>query len=144
MKIKLSQSNRAAIDIVVSESIAGAETHTTHSGALLEFAHAMELKLAALDIPKRDRSGAMGIGVSGGSVPRAYKYCRIVSRYKIIRGASDWFLIDLYRVNCYGNAPADDLKLTTEQAAIAVASFCKQFSTQTEVSVVVSSASVAP
>lgn len=130
MKIKLVESNFAAIDIVVSESIAGAETHTTHSGALLEFAHAMELKLAALDIPKRDRRGAIGHGMSGGGVSRAYKYSRIVSRYKIVRGAGDWFLTDIRRVDHYGNAPADDLSLTQKQAALAVATFSKQFTTQ--------------
>ena len=130
MKIKLSQSNRAAIDIVVSESIVGAETHTARSGTLLEFAHAMELKLDALDIPKRDRAGAIGYGMSGGSIPRAYKYSRILSKYKIIRGASDWFLTELRRVDNYGNAAADNLSLTPKQAAIAVANFSKQFTTQ--------------
>ena len=130
MKIKLSQSNRAALDIVVSESIAGAETHTTHASALLEFAHAMELKLAALDIPKRARPGAMGHGMSGGGVTSAYKYSRIVSKYTIVRGASDWFLTDIRRVDHYGNAAADNLSLTQNQAAIAIANFSKQFTTE--------------
>jgi PIN domain nuclease of toxin-antitoxin system len=75
--------------------------------------------------------------MSGGSVPTAYKYSRIVNGYTIERGSSDWFLIAANKYEIYGNARKDQLSLTPDQRDIAVSKFTAQFSVQPVVALAV-------
>jgi hypothetical protein len=75
--------------------------------------------------------------MSGGNVPNAYKYSRIVNTYTIERKSSDWFLIDARRDEVWGNASKDRLSLPPAQRDIAVAKFTAQFSVQSVVELAV-------
>ena len=86
---------------------------------------------------KKDRSGATASGMSGGKVPSAYKYSRIVNTYTIERGSSHWFLIDAQRTELWGSASKDRLSLTVAQRNIAIEKFTAQFSVQAVVELAV-------
>ena len=137
MKIKIVEANRQKINILLGEINGKSLTHTAHDKHIFELAELMEMKLEKFSIAKKDRSGARASGMSGGDVPNAYKYSRIVTSYDIERGASDWFLIVVKKDETYGNAAKPRLSLTVVQRDIAVAKFTAQFSVQAVVELAV-------
>jgi hypothetical protein len=137
MKIKIVEANRRAINILLGEINGKSMSHTAHDKHVFELAELMEMKLEKFGIPKKDRNGAKASGMSGGNVPSAYKYSRIVNTYQISRGTSDWFLIDAQRTEVWGNADKDQLSLTPSHRDIAVSKFTKQFSVQPAVELAV-------
>ena len=130
MKIKIVEANRRAINVLLGEINGKSVSHTAHDKHIFELAELMEMKLEKFGIAKKDRSGAKASGMSGGDVPNAYKYSRIVNSYTIERKSSDWFLIDARRDEVWGNASKDKLSLTVAQRDIAVSKFTAQFSVQ--------------
>ena len=136
MKIKVVESNRTAINIMLGEINGKSLAHTAHASHIFELAELMEMRLEKFSIPKKDRAGAKASGMSGGNVPNAYKYSRIVNIYTIERKSSDWFLIDTQRDEVWGNASKDRLSLTPAQRDIAVSKFTAQFSVQAVVQAV--------
>jgi len=137
MKIKITEANRQKINILLGESNGKALTHTADARNIFELAEAMEIRLEKFSIAKKDRAGACAYGMSGGSVPTAYKYSRMVTAYGIERGASDWFLIAATKTETWGNADKDQLSLTPYQRDIAVSKFTAQFSVQAVVTLAV-------
>ena len=138
MKIKIVEANRRAINITLGEINGKAVSHTAHDKHIFELAELMEMRLEKYGIAKKDRSGARASGMSGGDVPNAYKYSRIVNTYTIERKSSEWFLIDAQRDEVWGNASKDQLSLTPAQRDIAVSKFTAQFSVQAVVELAVS------
>jgi len=136
MKIKIVEANRRAINILLGEINGKSLAHTAHDKHVFELAELMEMKLEKFSIAKKDRSGATASGLSGGSVPTAYKYSRIINDYTIKRGASAWFLISATKTETWGNADKDRLSLTVAQRDIAVSKFTAQFSVQAVVQAV--------
>ena len=130
MKIKIVEANRRAINVLLGEINGKSLAHTAHDKHVFELAELMEMRLDKFNIAKKDRAGAKASSMSGGNVPSAYKYSRIVNTYTISRGASDWFLIDARRDEVWGNASKDHLSLTPDQRDIAVSKFTAQFSVQ--------------
>ena len=130
MKIKITEVKATDIDAVLSEINGKAVSHTASHREIFNLAAAMEEKLDALGIPKKDRAGALASGMSGGSVPSAYKWTRTVNRFTIERKSSEWFLISASRSDIWGNASASKLALTTKQRDIALAKFSQQFTVQ--------------
>ena len=130
MKIKIVEANRRAINVLLGEINGKSVSHTAHDKHIFELAELMEMQLNKLNIAKKDRSGATASGMSGGNVPSAYKYSRIVNSYTIERKSSDWVLIDARRDEVWGNASKDKLSLTVAQRDIAVSKFTAQFSVQ--------------
>ena len=130
MKIKIAESNRRKISSLLGEMNGKSFAHTANDKHVFELAELMEMQLNKLNIAKKDRSGATASGMSGGNVPSAYKYSRIVNTYQIERGASDWFLIAAHKTETWGNASNDRLSLTPAQRDIAVSKFTAQFSVQ--------------
>ena len=130
MKIKITEVKAVDIDAVLSEINGKAVSHTASHREVFDLAAAMEAKLDALGIPKKDRAGALASGMSGGSVPSAYKWQRTVNRFTIERKSSEWFLISASRSDIWGNASASSLALTTKQRDIALAKFSQQFTVQ--------------
>jgi len=128
VKIKIAESNRRKINILLGEMNGKSFSHTANDKHIFELAELMEMQLNKLNIAKKDRSGATASGMSGGNVPSAYKYSRIVNTYQIERGASDWFLIAAHKTETWGNASNDRLSLTPAQRDIAVSKFTAQFS----------------
>jgi hypothetical protein len=137
MKIKIVEANRRAINILLGEINGKSLSHTAHDKHIFELAELMEMRLEKFSIAKKDRRGARAYAMSGGSVPTAYKYSRIVTAYSIERGASDWFLSYAKRDEVWGNASKDQLSLTPAQRDIAVSKFTAQFSVQAVVTLAV-------
>ena len=137
MRIKICSDNRAKIYAAIIAVNGKPLAHTADFSEIDELAIAMQNQLNDLLIPKKEQIGATASGMSGGNVPAAYKYSRIVNIYEIERGSSDWFLIDVKRVEIYGNASKRRLSLTPDQRDIAIAKFTAQFSVQTVVELAV-------
>jgi len=137
MKVKITEINRRAINVMLGEINGKSLAHTAHDKHIFELAELMEMKLEKFGIAKKDRSGAKASGMSGGSVPTSYKYSRIVTAYGIERGASDWFLGYAKRDETYGSAAKPRLSLTLAQRDIAVSKFTAQFSVQAVVELAV-------
>ena len=137
MKVKIVEANRRAINVMLGEINGKSVSHTANDKHVFELAELMEMKLEKFSIAKKDRAGAKASGMSGGNVPTAYKYSRIVNTYQIERGSSGWFLIDAQRDEVWGNADKDRLSLTPAQRDIAVSKFTAQFSVQAVVELAV-------
>jgi len=137
MKIKIVEANRTKIHALLNEINGKSVSHTASAQNIFNLAELMEIQLMKLNIAKKDRNGATASGMSGGDVPNAYKYSRIVTSYNIERGASDWFLVYAKRDETYGNAAKPRLSLTPAQRDIAVSKFTEQFSVQAVVELAV-------
>ena len=137
MKVKITEANRRAINVLLGEINGKSLAHTAHDKHVFELAELMEMRLEKFGIAKKDRSGARASGMSGGNVPTAYKYSRIVNTYTIERKSSDWFLISATKTETWGNASKDLLSLTPAQRDIAVSKFTAQFSVQPVVTLAV-------
>ena len=137
MKIKITEANRTKIYALLNEINGKSVSHTASAQNIFDIAELSELQLDKFSIAKKDRSGAIAFGMSGGNVPTAYKYSRIVNTYTIERGASDWFLIAAHKKDIWGNAIKNELILTPAQRDIAVSKFTEQFSVQKAVELAV-------
>ena len=137
MKVKIVEANRQKINILLGEINGKSLAHTANDRNIFELAELMEMRLEKFGIAKKDRSGAKASGMSGGNVPAAYKYSRIVNSYTIERKSSDWFLIAANKIDNWGNAGKDRLSLTPAQRDIAVSKFTAQFSVQPVVTLAV-------
>ena len=134
--MKITEANRVAINALLDKINGKSYSHTAFHKHIFDLAESSELQLDKFDIAKKDRSGAIASGMSGGNVPTAYKYSRIVNTYTIERGASAWFLVSIDKIDNWGNARKDNLFLTPAQRDIAVHKFTSQFSVQAVVSAV--------
>jgi len=130
MKIKITEANRLKIHALLEKINGKSIAHTASAQNIFDLAEVMEVRLNKFSIAKKDRSGATACGMSGGNVPTAYKYNRIVNSYHIERGSADWFLIAVNKFQNWGNASKDQLSLTPAQRDIAVSKFTAQFSVQ--------------
>lgn len=137
MKIKIVEGNRTKIHALLGEINGKSVLHTASAENIFKLAEHVEMQLCKFSIAKKDRNGATASGMSGGDVPNAYKYSRIINDYKIERGASDWFLIAVSKYANYGNSAKPRLSLTPAQRDIAVSKFTAQFSVQAEVTLAV-------
>ena len=137
MKVKIVEANRQKINVLLGEINGKSLAHTANDRNIFELAELMEMKLEKFSVAKKDRSGALAFGMSGGDVPTAYKYSRIVNTYQIERGSSDWFLVAANKTETWGNADKDRLSLTPAQRDIAVSKFTAQFSVQAVVEMAV-------
>lgn len=136
MKIKITEANRVAINALLDKINGKSYSHTAFHKHIFDLAESSELQLDKFDIAKKDRSGAIASGMSGGNVPSAYKYSRVVNTYTIERGSADWFLIAANKIDNWGNASKNKLSLTPAQRDIAVHKFTSQFLVQAVVSAV--------
>ena len=136
MKIKITEANRVAINALLDKINGKSYSHTAFHKHIFDLAESSELQLDKFDIAKKDRSGAIASGMSGGNVPSAYKYSRIVNTYTIERGSAAWFLVSIEKFQNWGNASKDQLILTPAQRDIAVHKFTSQFLVQAVVSAV--------
>ena len=137
MKIKICTENSSKIYAAIVAINGKPLAHTADYLDIEDLAMAIQNQLTDLSIAKKDQTGATASGMSGGNVPSAYKYSRIVNTYQIERGASDWFLTGVQRVEIWGNANKNRLSLTPAQRDIALAKFTAQFSVQQVVALAV-------
>lgn len=120
MKIKLD--NCAATLAAVNGK---AVEHTYTQRELLDVAARAEAQLEQLGLLVRERPGATVQALSGGKVPSAYKYPRKLTRAKLERTSSGWWLTDC-RADT-GREGHETLVLTAAQDAAAVAHFRKGY-----------------
>ena len=80
MKVKIVEANRQKINVLLGEINGKSVSHTAHDKHIFELAELMEMRLEKFGIAKKDRAGAKASGMSGGNVPTAYKYSRIINR----------------------------------------------------------------
>lgn len=130
MKIKITEANRLKIHFLLGKINGKSISHTADAQNIFDLAYLMEVRLDKFSIAKKDRGGAIASGMSGGNVPTAYKYSRVVNTYTIERGSAGWFLIGINKIDNWGNASKDNLSLTPAQRDIAVHKFTSQFSVQ--------------
>ena len=102
-------------------------THTATHKDVLALAKAMEAQLNALNILKNYRSGATATGMSGGTVSSSYGYARRLNRFKIERGFSCWFLVDVEITKTWGDASTDVLTISQKQCDMALEQCRKKF-----------------
>jgi hypothetical protein len=127
MRISIDPKNEARIVALLAAINGRAADHTyTTLGDIAAVAREAEKQLLAL-LPKNAAPGAVFTSVSGGAVPRAYKYRRIGTYVRLERGSSAWFLMDVGRVEIYEGGGSQALHLTQDQHAEAVARFSKQY-----------------
>lgn len=130
MRIKICTENHSKIYAAIVAINGKPLAHTADASEIDKLAIDIQNQINDLSIAKKYQIGATASGMSGGNVPAAYKYSRIVNTYQIERGSADWFLIDVKRVEIYGNASKNRLSLTPAQRDIALAKFTAQFSVQ--------------
>ena len=118
--IKLS--NTAALQAAIDSVRGRADAHTlTTAREMMGVAEAAEARLAGLGVPKGERAGALYHYRSGGAVPGAYKYARLVSSLVLCRRAGGWYLKLISTVSTHDRAAGRSwLVLTPDQDARAV------------------------
>jgi len=132
MKLKISNNpeDQARIEDVLRSVNGAASSHTYSSASeILEIAKEAEEKLDRLGLPKKYRAGAVAAKTSGYKMPKAYKYRRIATYVKLVRGSRDWYLTCALKVEIYPDAPDQRLSmtLTQEQDKIVVEAFRKGY-----------------
>lgn len=129
MKIKIAPENAEALEAALVKVNGKSSSHTYDSFFHLDFiATDAEAILEHLKLPKRIRSGAEVVSISGGRVPNSYKYARRATLVTLTRGSSAWFLTPVKPATVYkeGGGP-DRLYLTKEQDCEAVSNFRSQY-----------------
>jgi len=120
MKIKITDLTALATALYASSG--KATRYTASETDVFNAANQAEAKLVALGLANGKRAGATATYQSGGPVANSYKYCRTVSRVKLTRGASEWFVTNICTADVF---PSDNggvyLTLTTEQDAAVIA-----------------------
>lgn len=96
MKIKINESNRAAITAALVAANGRATEHTFNGAtSIIGVATMAEAKLELLGLNKTQRVGARAVSRSGGPVAKSYRYKRITTHIKILRGSTGWFLTEI-------------------------------------------------
>jgi len=132
MKLKISDNpiDMAKIDEVLQSINGEASMHTYSSASeIIAIAQQAEAKLDRLLLPKKYRAGAVAEKTSGGKMPTSYGYRRIATRVELTRGARDWYLTYVLRIEVFPDNPGRHLFLilTQEQDKIAVENFRKSY-----------------
>jgi hypothetical protein len=105
-----------------------AREHTYTALDLNMVADRAEAQMAALGLTLAQRAGAVVHCVSGGNVPNAYKYSRVLTRAALTRTSGGWWLTGAHRVS--GWAGFEALYLTPGQDAAAIAHLRKGYRCQ--------------
>jgi len=127
MKIRIDDAQKlaTALDAVNLK----ADVHTAGLAEIMGLDEPLDKKLSAL-LPKNEWKGSRASYMSGGSVPNAYKYQRIITMATLERGAGAWFGVGLCRLSIWGDADALSISLTPAQRDAAVARFSLRFTVQ--------------
>jgi len=132
MKLKISDNptDQAKIEDALRRVNGQAGLHTyTSASEIIAVAQEAEGKLDQLLLPKQQRAGAVAAKTSGSRMPGAYGYRRIATRIEMTRGARDWYLTHILKVEVFPENPGRrlSLTLTQEQDKIAVEAFRKSY-----------------
>lgn len=130
--MKIIPENASQIENWLKEVNGSATQHTINWYHEVEqLAVQAEDKLLDLIGVKKHLKGAKAITVSGGSVAKAYKYERKVTRIVVVCKSSGWELISVRSDNLFANQVGGaKLLLTKGQDELAVAKFRTQYDVQ--------------
>lgn len=122
MKIKITESNRSAIDAALKESNGRATAHAFNFASdVFAVAKSAEARLDGLGIPKAARKGATAAARSGSNLPSAYKYARTVTILALTRTSTGWFLTNVSTLETFDRSEGKTrITLTAAQDEIAV------------------------
>ena len=114
MKIKICDKNQNRITESLEKENGRATSLTICSyQAISELARVSEKKLS--DLPKKYRQGAALVFVPTGP-SRSYGYKAKTTRVELARGSSDWFLVNIEKIDIFpGSAGVDSIALSTDQ-----------------------------
>lgn len=101
--------NTVALAAALAAANGKASAHTASLRDLADAAVDAEAQLAALGLPPSRRVGSQAHHLSGGSVPNAYKFPRIVTLSSFVRGTSGWYLIGCVATSAW---PSDAASVT--------------------------------
>ncbi len=121
MKIAIKEKTLQKLQSLLNGVNGDARDHTFNARDILWLTQQIEDELAALGIPKKDRNGAAVYASSGDAVPNSYKYKRIGTGVRLLRGSTHWFLVSAKRETIWQEGGGYRLVLTQEQDAKAVA-----------------------
>lgn len=86
-----------------------------------------ELRLESLGIPKTIRAGALCSAYEAG-LPGSYAHGASTTRVELVRGSTDWFVINISRIGIWPNeASKRSLRLHSEQRDYLAAKLEKPF-----------------
>ena len=100
---------------------------------IMDLATHAEKQLEEMGIEKKDRRGAYLKAMSGGNLPKAYKWSRWVTVVHLERKAADWYLTSCELTERWGDAQQPQTYITERQDEIAVAKFRSTYAVQPEV-----------
>ena len=107
---------------------------TAHTARISDFhgsALRAEMELQDLKLPKNKRIGAGFVFESGRKMPSSYKYRRIITRARLVRGAREWFVTEISTVEVWPSVGGGSLLILTQsQADCAIAEFKQKFRVQ--------------
>lgn len=133
MKIKIITENLEELTRVMDLANGAATAHTCRGVDLFEYANYAENWLRRLDLPVSKSSGAIAYGKSGCKLPNNYIDKRILTTFKMVRGAQCWYLTDVKKVQVLcRKGPTVSLTLTQKQRDYVVNKFTNQFSVAEE------------
>lgn len=128
MKIKIDPSFEEDIERALRRVNGAAEAHTyTEYHEIARIADWAEDELESLGLPKNMRSGAAAWSRSGAKLPNSYKHQRIVTYVRLMRGVSDWYMVDAYAGSAYSEAGRTTLYLNRAQDQRAVEEMRKRY-----------------
>ena len=133
MKIKIvvtdkeNGTNKAIFEALKSVN-GNATQHTiTSSKYIIELANEYEKILYRLVGKKSVMPGAVVSHQSGGKLPNAYKYSRVVTYVELTRGSDNWYLTNCQTATAWNDAGKTSLKLTEKQDTEVIANLHTQY-----------------
>lgn len=123
-QININEKNAEKIIAALLAANGRAFRHTiTRAREIESIADAATDYLVGLGLSKSKMVGAKVSFTSGGDVPAAYKWQRVVTWVTLERRQSGWFLNSIKAIQMWGNAPKQTYLLTNEQDEIVVTKF---------------------
>lgn len=126
--IKINDANIPALTEALAAVNGKATAHTLCSGAfILSIVAKYEKKALSLLGAKKHLQGTQVVYVSGGEMPKAYKYSRVATSILLERRSSDWYLVNVESTTLWNSAGPEYIKFTEEQDAAAVAHLRREY-----------------
>lgn len=129
MKVAIKITNER-LKLALEAANGRASRHTASLSDVIHAAANAESSLESLGLPKSVRCGAEVTFMSGSNVANAYKYARKVTMATMVRGASGWFVTQLFASKAWpsDNAGNRHPRITSEQDEYLVAALRRRYS----------------
>ena len=129
--IKIDWINAQAIEAALAEVNGKSKEHTYNDYRMIaHLADAAEIGMNKLNIPKKDRSGASYVSISGDRVSSSYTKktrTRNATKVQIDRRPSGWYLVSIERAEVFQQGGGNALVLTKAQESKAIEALKAKF-----------------